>query len=192
MLSQASLAELKERILSRCEWQEGPLETPCLIWTGALSSRGLGLGYGHLSYHGQPLRTHRVLWMCEYGEIEEGKEICHNCDCPPCNNILHLRADTRAGNIGDAVRKGRLADRRGENNGYAVLTAIKVSHIRYFLQQGWTCAELARRYDTSYSPIAEIKHDRSWPHIQPFQPIPGEPLPAPPPIPSLQPLYRRY
>jgi hypothetical protein len=189
MLSQASLAELKDRILSRCEWQDGPLETPCLIWTGALSGHR-GLFYGNIRYQGQSLRTHRVLWMCEYGEIEDGKDICHECDNPPCNNLLHLRVDTRAGNLGDAVRRGRLAS--GENHNRALLTATKVSHIKYFLQQGWAYTELARRYCTSYSAISNIKHGENWKHVQPFQPIPGEPLPVPPPLKLTAPIDRRF
>jgi hypothetical protein len=173
MFSQASLIELKRRILSRCEWRDGPLETPCLIYTGAK-----GDGYGCIWAGGRSLGTHRAIWMAEYGEIEEGKEICHDCDTPACNNLEHLRADTHAGNIGDAARKGRLT----ENN--ATLTEIQVGFIRYFLQQGWSCIQLAERYRVGKTTVQYIKLGMRWSHVQPFQPLPGEPLPLPPPLPN--------
>jgi hypothetical protein len=182
-----TLAELKERILNRCEWRDGPLETPCLIWTGGCSSGG----YGSIKYQGTKLATHRVLWLCEYGKIEEGKELCHECDTPPCNSLLHLRADTRAGNMADAFRRGRL-NRRGDNNSYASLTARQVSLIKYFLQQGWRPGQLAERYWVAPSTIAAISSGTTWSHVQPFQPLPGEPLPVPPGIKPTTSLVRRF
>ena len=179
----ASLAELKDRILSRCEWQDGPLETPCLIYTGHLHT----FGYGQIKYQSKTLKTHRVIWICEHGEIEQGKEICHDCDNPPCNNLLHLRADTHEGNMADASRKGRIwnGDQRGENHNGTHLTNIQVSLIKFFVQQGWNCAQLAERYRVSRQAISLIRYRVNWIHIQPFQPIPGEPLPVPPPLPSI-------
>jgi hypothetical protein len=73
------VAQLRQRILDRCEWQDGPLETPCLIWTGALSG-GPGNYYGHVTYGGMSLKTHRAIWMAENGEIENDMEVCHDCD----------------------------------------------------------------------------------------------------------------
>ena len=186
-MTDADLAELKERILSRCEWQDGPLQTPCLVWFGAL--RGGYNEYGNIRYQGMNHQTHRVIWICEYGEIEAGKEICHDCHTPRCNNILHLRCDSHASNMADASRLGRFPDRRGENQNGALLTNAQVSFIKYFLQQGWSCTLLAERYGVSAVTISHIKCEDTWAHIQPFQPIDGEPLPILPP--STTPAIRR-
>jgi hypothetical protein len=187
MLTQASLAKLKDRILNRCEWHDGPLETPCLIWTGARNNDG----YGNIKHQGESLNTHRAIWMCEYGEVEEGKEICHDCDTRACCELKHLRADTHFGNMGDASRRGRLRDQRGENNGHAALTEVQVSSIKYFLQCGWSCVQLGERYGVCSVAIGDIKDGTRWSHIQPFQPLSNEPLPLPPPLPN-QSTYRRF
>jgi len=183
MLTASSLAELKERILSRCEWQDGPLDTPCLIYTGTLSRDG----YGRIGYQGHVLETYRAIWICEHGEVEEGKEICHNCHSPACNNILHLRADTHAANVADMFSSGRCPNRQGEYQ--SLLTAIQVSHIKYFLQLGWTAAQLAERYFVSRSTISMIGSGINWTHVQPYQPIPGKPLPV---LPLTAPVFRRF
>jgi hypothetical protein len=149
------------------------------------------MGYGSIGlYQGKVLLTHRVIWMAEYGEIEEGKFVCHNCDCPPCNNIKHLRVDTPAGNAADMAFKGRHHDCQGENSSRALLTEVRVSHIKYFLQQGWSCVQLAERYGVTTIP--QIKRGEVWKHVQPFQPISGEPLPVPPSIKPTTPTLRRF
>jgi hypothetical protein len=170
MLTAASLAELKERILSRCVWRDGPLDTPCLIYTGTLSSGR----YGSIGYQGKTLRTQRVLWICEYGEIEEGKEICHNCHVYSCNNLAHLRADTRSSNVLDEVRRGRW-HKEGENNGQATIAAVQVSYIKYFLQQGWSGVLLAGRYRVRRSLINQIGSGYTWAHIKPFRMLRHDP-----------------
>jgi hypothetical protein len=105
---------------------------------------------------------------------------------------VHLRADTHAGNIADAVRRGRRAVNRPYGNcNPAVLTHREVSLIKYFLQLGWTPIQLAERYLVAPQTISLIKHGRSWSDVQPFQPIPGEPLPVPPGIKPTAPLVRR-
>jgi hypothetical protein len=193
-MNNASLAELKERILSRCEWQDGPLETPCLVFTGCLNS----YGYGHIRFKTELLSTHRAIWMAEYGEIkklnemDERMEVCHLCDNPPCCEIKHLKLDTHQKNLKDAWLRGLLHDRAGQNSPRATLTDLQVSYIKFFIQQGWTVSMLAERYGVSAYAIWHIKLGKNWKHAQPFQPIDGEPLPVPPPIKSATPAYRRF
>jgi hypothetical protein len=94
--------------------------------------------------------------------------------------------------MGDMARRGRQSDRQGENAGHVSLTALQVSYIKYFLQQGWPQDQLAEGYCVGRSTIGMISNGTNWPHIQPFQPIPGERLPVPPPIPNLQPPMKRF
>jgi hypothetical protein len=175
-------ASLRQRILERCEWRPGPLSTPCLIWTGALHGAPPN-NYGKIRHQGKSLKVHRTIWVAEYGEIEKGLEVCHHCDRPPCCEIQHLYVGTHARNMGDAARRHRIVNVwQGEDHVCALLTDIQVSHIKYFLQHGWTGAQLARRYPVGRSLISKIKRGRHWSHIQPIQPVDGEPLPVPPPL----------
>jgi HNH endonuclease len=138
---------------------------------------GIRRGYGRLRHNGEDQYVHRLMWLTEKGEIRKGLHICHHCDNPPCCNVDHLFMGTSGDNQRDAYRKGR--HRRSR----AVLTEVDVSLIKYFLQNGWSCAELGRRYGVSRTTIGDIKGQRNWRHTRPFQPEKGEPLPVPPPLP---------
>lgn len=87
-----------ERILARCEERPGPLATPCLIWTGALTKAG----YGEIKWeYGNPkvVLTHRVLWEAVNGLVPEGLELDHLCRVHPCCRESHLEAVTKPTNI---------------------------------------------------------------------------------------------
>jgi hypothetical protein len=159
-----TLAEIKQRILARCVWKDGPLSTPCLVWTGHRHH----YGYGRIGER----YVHRLMWLIEKGEIQKGAEkglhICHRCDNPPCCNVDHLFEGTSGENQRDAVRKGRYPDMRGENGSFAVLTEVDVSLIKYFLQNGWGCTELGRHYGVGTGTIGDIKGERTWRHTRPF------------------------
>jgi hypothetical protein len=122
-----------------------------------------------------------MIWAAEYGEIENGLEVCHECDTPLCCEIQHLYLGTHARNMGDAVLRDRFPDRQGENHPGVLLTGIQVSHIKYFLQRSWSATELAKRYPVSREAIYQIKAGRNWRDVQPFQPVDDEALPVPPP-----------
>ncbi len=76
----------------------------CIIWLGAKTKRG----YGHLSFAGNPVLAHRLMWILEFGSIRKGLEVCHTCDNPPCVNPKHLWLGTHSENMKDAFRKGRV------------------------------------------------------------------------------------
>jgi HNH endonuclease/Homeodomain-like domain len=158
-----TLDEIKQKILSRCEWRDGPLETQCLVWTGPRIPKG----YGYLRRNNERL-VHRVMYSIEKGQIPKGFHICHRCDNPPCCNVDHLFIGTNADNLIDACRKGR--------HSAAKLTEADVSLIKYHLQNGWGGSEIARRYNVSPSTISRIKTEWTWRYVQPIE---GQPLPSP-------------
>jgi len=170
-------APLRQRLMERCEWQPGPLETDCLIWIGRKEKHG----YGKIRFNGKDCVVHRLIYVIEKGEIPDELEVAHRCDNPPCCSILHLWPATPKENMQDCVKKGRRPDQHGENHPQHKLTTFEVSHIKYFIAQGWMTTRLAERYGIAAAEISHIKYGNNWAHVAPFKPIPGEALPVPPP-----------
>lgn len=71
-------------------WQD----SPCELWTGAVS----GAGYGHCAIDGRNVQVHRLSWEAFYGPIPAELEINHLCRNKRCYNPLHLEAVTHSQN----------------------------------------------------------------------------------------------
>lgn len=87
-------------------------EDDCWEWTGA-KSRGYGTISRDAADGGKTALAHRISWEIHHGEIPKGLSyhgmvVCHSCDNPGCVNPRHLRLDTQAGNLKEAVGKGRM------------------------------------------------------------------------------------
>lgn len=79
----------------------------CWTWTGPHTPRG----YGMVGSGNQKEYAHRLSYQLFVGEIPEGFEVCHHCDDPSCVNPGHLFVGTRADNMQDAKRKGRVRNK---------------------------------------------------------------------------------
>lgn len=132
------------------------LGTPCWLWTGALVEKG----YGEVGYHGKRWYTHRLAYYLTHGEIPEDKDVCHHCDNPPCCNPEHLWADTREGNMKDAVSKGRIA--HGSEHYAAKLTEANVAEIRKRVAAGEKQVALATEFGVSFQQISSIVSGKRW------------------------------
>ena len=112
---------------------------------------------------GKKVLAHRVAWKLAYGEIPEGKQVCHGCDNPPCCNPDHLYLATQSENIRDSSRKGRL-------HKTAKLTEEQVREIRRRLRESWNKyglkAQLAREYGITKDHMSAIVSRKSWPGVE--------------------------
>lgn len=132
-------------------------ESECWSWMGARTNRGYGF-YAPLP--GVLLKTHRVAYALQNGEIEDGLFVCHKCDNPSCCNPAHLFLGTPKDNTQDMISKGRGNRSYGELNPIAKLTKEQV---RAIFQDPRTNREIASEYKiaTSYASIIRLGKSRS-------------------------------
>jgi hypothetical protein len=115
---------IKQYLLNHSMEEEGPLDTPCLVWLGACSQ-----GYGRIRFEGRNQAVHRVAYQIEVGPIPPGRLICHHCDNEPCFRTSHLYCGTYASNRQDAINRHSAA---------AVLSEQTVLEIRQMYHEGAT------------------------------------------------------
>ncbi len=134
------------RFWSRVDKTSSP--SGCWLWIGTLDRHG----YGRFSVSAaRNAFAHRVAWTLLVGVIPKDKEVCHNCDNPPCVNPSHLFVGTHKENIYDAVHKGRLVFAKHLNK----LTDSQKTEVRLAYQRGMV-KELAARYSVSTQTIHRI------------------------------------
>lgn len=140
----------------------------CLLWTGAGAK--VGRGYGRIAHLGRCYSPHRVALEVSLGRTLAGdEETCHSCDVPQCVEPSHLFAGSKADNMRDGVRKGRVRPPRprhlGERNGSAKLDAVKVAAIRRRKAAGEHRLALAAEYGVSEKAIRDVVNFKSWGHV---------------------------
>ena len=119
--------------------RDGPLDTPCILWTGKRHSK---YGYGMLRLN--------------------GRDVCrHRCDTRACYNPVHLVDGTQADNVRDIHERGRYKLARGR----ALVTEDDVRTIRKLHAKGVRQCDLARTYELDGATIWCIVHRRSWSHV---------------------------
>lgn len=75
----------------------------CLWWDGGVNKGG----YGYITIRGKQRYAHHVAYLDVFGIINDGMDVCHTCDTPPCVEPLHLFQGTHLDNMRDMVTKGR-------------------------------------------------------------------------------------
>lgn len=128
----------------------------CWEWVGK------GGKYGIIS--GMPAQ--RFSWLIHYGDIPPKMDVCHKCDNPSCVKPSHLFVGTRADNIRDAAKKGRMC--HGEKHRNNKLRAVDVMRIKRSDCSQWGAKMgLAKRFGVSRQNIDQILSGKSWRHVKP-------------------------
>jgi hypothetical protein len=128
---------------------------PCKLWTGYKNADGYGV---RTVLDGERYRArlvHRLTCIEAHGPPPPDKpEAMHSCDTPACYEPSHLRWGSRADNMEDAARKGRMI--HGERHPRAKLSSDAVSEIR--LARGRVPQlELSLRYGVSTAQVSRIQ-----------------------------------
>lgn len=148
-----------ERFWSKVQKAEGDA---CWIWQGVINRHGYG---AFRRTRGPSIEAHRMAYILEHGEIQDGRHVCHTCDNPACVRPDHLFLGTPKENMQDRSKKGRSASRVGEKNNNAKLTEEDVRQIHALKNAGFSNDSIASRYGVKPSHITLISSGQRWPHI---------------------------
>ena len=146
----------KERFLSNVTKTE-----TCWIWNTCKTPRD----YGKFVIDGICYKAHRIAYILFKGSISDDLLIRHKCDNPNCVNPYHLETGTKADNNRDTLERGRGNRVKGEKHPGAKLKEDDVLEIRILFGFGFTCNELAKRFNVGSSAISSIKSGRKWKYL---------------------------
>ena len=156
-----------EDILAHTRLEEGPLDTPCMIWLGYINPDG----YGKVSYDGVTVIVSRLVYELKNNIVLAAKDMAlHRCDIRPCINPDHLEQGNARINRAHAVERSRLNPNPtpcpGESNGNAVLTEEDVLEIRrLYSKEVPNAYTIADMFGVSQGTIWHIVNRRTWKHI---------------------------
>jgi predicted XRE-type DNA-binding protein len=123
-------------------------------------------GHRQVFVDGGMRQSHRVVWEHHNGPIPDGMKVCHTCDNPPCMNPRHFFLGTIADNNADRDAKGRHVALRGEDNGFARLTAAQVLDIRRMADaRAITQKQIGAMFGIRQSHVSLIYLRRIWAHV---------------------------
>jgi hypothetical protein len=156
----------------------GPIPTHCpelgncWLWTGMVNEHG----YGRIWDESQPnypfIYVHRLSYILANGPLDEGVDVLHHCDNPPCLRPSHLYAGTQQQNNRDRDARDRV--RHGEAHRSAKLTEQEVRAIRKMLaanKEMPAAKKLSLRaigavFGVAGATIWEIEHEHIWKRVQ--------------------------
>ena len=136
-------------------------EDDCWEWTGTLYRQGYGRFYHRDTVE---VKSHRVSFLINFGEIPLDSLIYHKCNNRKCVNPKHIYAGSITSNMEDLSSSGVL---KGEKNSQAKLTEELVIKIREeYFHTFENTRSLAKRYNVSQPLISKIVRGISWSHVE--------------------------
>lgn len=113
-------------------------------------------GYKHVSICGKTIGVHRLVAMAFVPNPENKPEVNHK-DCNPANNTVdNLEWVTKRENLEYQYKLGSLANLMSEDD---------VHFICQKLADGYSCTNIARKYNFPYTAVYQIKRGENWKHI---------------------------
>lgn len=150
-----------ESITERLQRKSKPASDGCREWTGWCDDGG----YGRVSIDRTMRPAHVIAWeQANSRKVPDGLVVRHTCDNPPCIEPTHLVLGSQAQNVADMFERGR-ADRTGERNNAAKLTAESVQAIRAKHAVGQSVNSLSRDYGVSVSQVKNIVTNKQWKEV---------------------------
>lgn len=104
--------------------------------------------------------THRLVALTFLGVPDGYMECCHWDGNRLNNHVSNLRWDTKSGNAQDAIRHGTAV--RGSNHFTAKLNEYSLEVIWYYIRDGLTDMQIARRFKVSDGTIRAIRIGKTW------------------------------
>ena len=166
--------QLLARFMRSVRWADGPLDTPCLLWT----RRPLPSGYGQLTLGTRSRGTrrggvlaHRLAYEHFVGPIpgdgpgHHGWCVCHHCDVRLCVNPKHLFLGTHQDNVEDMLAKerGSAPPRHiGSAHPQSKLTESQVLEITKRRGAGETLRSIAEDFGISLTAVSSIASGKTW------------------------------
>ena len=142
-------------------WEKVDKSGECWNWTAAKRSTG----YGCIKVAGRLISSHRFSYVLHFGDVPQGKIVCHNCDNRLCVRPDHLFAGSPLDNVRDMDSKGRCDRVCGERSTNAKLTDDKVQEILFLRQFGLTYKEISACVEVSHRSVEKVLCGHSWKHI---------------------------
>jgi len=142
-----------EYFWEQVRFEDGPLPTPCWIWTGARHKNG----YGRVRLAGRTEYAHRLAFEEAFGPIPGRAQVDHHCDQKACIAPHHLFLGSHRINARDAASKGRLARKLRPGN---------ILEMRDLHRAGWALPALARKFGIAPESVKRIVATRTtWHHL---------------------------
>lgn len=139
-------------------WKKVDKSGDCWVWTGFVKPNN---GYG-VFWDKKHVLAHVFSYTLD-GELEQGEEVMHICDNPPCVRRSHLKKGSHLENMRDSLLKGRNA--RGEKI-KGILTKDLVLKIRKEYSTGtYSHRELAKIFNVGKSTIHTVVTKQTWSHV---------------------------
>lgn len=151
------------KTVEQCFWEKVVKKEWCWEWTGS-TRYGYGYLFRQIDRKIVTISSHRISWQIHNGSIQEGMQVLHRCDNPPCTNPEHLFLGTQRDNMADKVFKGRHP--KGIGAPQSKLTDDKIENIRRrYSSWGTTYQKLANEYCVSVCTICNIINRKTWKHV---------------------------
>ena len=140
--------------------------TGCLEWHGYKDVYGYGILLVSIDGVKKNKKAHRLSYEQTFGDIGEGKFVCHKCDVRNCIEPSHLFIGSAADNNENMMSKGRFKPggkpQYGEKNPKAKLTKQQVDGIKVLFNYGITQKQIANSLQLHCSTIQRIASGKNW------------------------------